>query len=452
MIDSPWKEIYFGNINSTIALLKLGEEGTLEHEAECYQAMFEFALWQGWFEITDLLIQKGVNVNALQYERTLIHQSILDRKLELTQKLIEYGADLTWHYNVSLTDTPLHRAVYEKQPKIVELLLDAGVPIDLLDCLKITPIEVAIGNGDREMVAFLLAHGAAVSIHVAAAIGDLEMIDRYLKAGGNPSIRVGTSYGYPLLFAAAAHDQIDVAKLLIEAGAEMNLECRQDDFALLAACRHGSCEMVQLLVENGARTDVSNFGGGMVCNAAEHGRTDIVRLVIEEYHLSANERYSYLGYYLFGLSAAGEAARSGHLETLKLLISKGAIIPDSTMYQAAENGHIEMVKFLAAHQVDLNFKAIKETALVKAASQKNLLMVQTLLSLGADINAGADTESWTALRHAAREGDLEMVKFLVASGAAVNAELSGWLTPLELACDKRHDTVIEFLIKKGARV
>jgi ankyrin repeat protein len=451
MIDSPWNEIHFGNINSAIALLKLGEEGNLEHETKCYQDTFEVALQQGWFEIADILVQKGVDVNAVKYERTLIHQSIDDGKLELTQRLIEYGADLTWHCHVGLIDTPLHRAVYTKQPKIVELLLAAGVPIDLLDCYDTTPIEIAVGEGDREMVALLLAHGAAVSIHVAAAIGDLEKIDLYLKAGGDPNTRVGASYGYPLLFAAAAHNRIEVAKLLIEAGTEMNLECRQDDFAILAACRHGSPEMVRFLIENGARTDLYNFGGDMLCNAADYGQTDIVRLAIEEYNLSADKHYSYLGYYLFGLSAAGAAASSGQIETLELLISKGASIPDYAIYQAAENGHIEMVKFLADRNVDLNFKDREETALVKAASQRDLRMVQTLLSLGADVNAGVDTESWTALHWAAAEGHLEMVRFLVAAGAEVNAGISGWLRPLELSCNKRHDDVIEFLVMNGAR-
>jgi ankyrin repeat protein len=418
--DLPWKEIYFGNINSLHVLLELGERGSLKRKAECYQDMFEVALWQGWFEIADILVQKGIDVNATVVEdrRTLIHQSIQDRRLDIACKLIDYGADLTWHCNVGSIDTPLHRSVYENQPEIVERLLSAGVSIDLLNCYETTPIEIAVERGNREMVALLLARGAAVSIHVAAAIGDTKTIEQYLNAGGDPDVRLGMGYGCPLLFAAAAHNRLDVAKLLIEAGATIDLECGQDDFAILAACRHGSCEMVRLLVENGAQTDRSNFGGGMLCNAAWHGRTDIVELAIEEYNLSAAEIYPHLGYYLFDdLCAAGIAASGGYIETLELLMTKGASIPASAIYQAAENRHYDMVKFLANCKIDPNYQAKEETALVNAASQQDFLMVELLLSIGADVNAG----------------------------------IFDWKTPLEFACEKRHDEAIKFLIESGAR-
>ncbi len=451
MIDVPWKEIYFGNINSTIALLELGEEGKLENKKECYQDIFQFALWQEWLEITDILIKKGVDVDGEENLQTLLHQSIQDRKLELTQQLIQYGADINRHCDVVSINTPLHRAVYTKQPKIVELLIDAGASIDLRNCAEITAIELAATRGNRDIVAFLLARGAASSIHVAAAIGDLQTVRRYLKSSVDPSIRLGTVYGCSPLFIAAAQDQIEIAKLLIEAGTEINLECGQDDFPILAACRHSSCEMVKLLVENGARTDLYNFAGDMLSNAAWHGRTDIARLVIEEYKLSADRIYPYLGYYLFDFCAAGQAVNGGHIETLKFLISQGASIPESAIYQAAENGHHEMVRFLADHKIDPNFTALEETALVKAACQRDLPMVEILLSLGADINAGKDTENWTALHWAATNGHIEMVRLLVAHGAEVNTKIGGWLTPLELACRKRQDDVINFLVKNGAK-
>ena len=221
-----WREFYFGNVNNLLLLLELRENGSLERIDECYQDMFELALWQGWFEIAEILVQKGVNVNAtvIEKRRTLLHQFIQDRRLDIVSRLIDYGADLTWHCYVGSIDTPLHRAVYFNLPEIVERLLAGGAPIDILDCMEITPIEIAVEQGNRELVSLLLARGAAVSLHVAAAIGDTETIDRYLKAGGDSNIRLGMGYGCPLLYAAAAHDRIDVAKLLIKAGAIIDLE------------------------------------------------------------------------------------------------------------------------------------------------------------------------------------------------------------------------------------
>jgi ankyrin repeat protein len=126
-------------------------------------------------------------------------------------------------------------------------------------------------------------------------------------------------------------------------------------------------------------------------------------------------------------------------------------VPDSTIYQAAETGRDDMVKFLANLNIDPNSPYRQEIPIVKAASQGNLSMVQTLLAVGADVNAGADAGTWTALHQAAGKGDLEMVRSLVAAGAKVNAGIKEWQTPLQLAARSRHDDVIDFLIQNGAR-
>jgi hypothetical protein len=137
------------------------------------------------------------NLQVIEERRTLIHQFIQDRRLDIVSRLINYGADLTWHCYVGSIDTPLHRAVYFNLPEIVERLLAGGAPINILDCAEITPIEIAVEQGNRELVCLLLARKAAVSLHVAAAIGDTETIDRYLRSGGDPNVRLGKGYGCP---------------------------------------------------------------------------------------------------------------------------------------------------------------------------------------------------------------------------------------------------------------
>jgi ankyrin repeat protein len=231
------------------------------------------------------------------------------------QQLIEYGADINKCCYFGDVDAPLHRAVYTKQPQIVELLLEHGAAIDLPDLLGRTPIDIAIKEGDREMVTFLVDRGATESIHVAVAIGNLEAIDRYLQAGGDPDLRAG-NYGCSPLHVAAIFDRLEIAERLIKAGAQVNLEFRQDDFAILAAARHGSSEMVRLLVAHGAQTDCSNlYCGNLVNNAAWGGRTDILRLAIEEYTLSPEGERPYGG------NSAEAAASNGQIETLEFLIS-----------------------------------------------------------------------------------------------------------------------------------
>jgi ankyrin repeat protein len=374
-----------------------------------------------------------------------LHRAISDRRIDVAQRLIEYGADLDRCCYFGDVDAPLHRAVYTNQPQLVELLLEYGAAIDLPDRLGRTPIDIAIKEGNRSMVLFLVDRGAAKSIHVAVAIGDVEAVDRYLQAGGDPDLRAG-NYGCSPLHVAAICDRVEIAQILIKAGAQVDLEFRQDDFAILAAARHSCCEMVELLVAHGAQTDVSNlYCGNLVNNAAWGGRTEIIRLAIERYSLAAEGERPYGG------NSVQAAAGNGQIATLEFLISQGVSIPDSAIYQAAENGHHDTVKFLANLKIDPNSQYRQEMAIVKAASQGNLAMVQTLLSVGADVNVGADAGTWTALHQAAGKGDLEMVRSLVAAGAKVNAGLKEWQTPLQLAARSRHDEIVDFLIQHGAR-
>jgi uncharacterized protein len=435
MSENLWEIICFQNIDSINTLLNFGEDINFRNKHDGNKTLLHFAICRGWFDIAEFLISRGADVNAADSDQiTPIHVSIQHQSLELTQKLIEHGANINWHCGCGSIDTPLHRAVYTKQPKMVEFLISYGASIDEIDDFHRTPIETAAKRGDRAMVNLLLAHGAAKSLYVGAAIGDLQMIEQYLKAGGDPNIRLGHGYGCPLIYVAAAHNQLEVANLLIQSGAEINMECEQDDFAILAACRHGSCEMVRLLVENGARTDVYNFGGNMVDNAAYHGRTDIVQLLIKEYN--------------FPVSSASAAASGGHIETLEFLISQGASIPKDAIFGAAKNKHHEMIKFLADRNVDPNIKVFGQNALVNAAIRGDALMVQTLLSVGANVNFGKDFEDWTALHYAASGGHLEVVRLLVDAGADVNVRIKRGDTPLQLAGLRRADDVIDVLIKR----
>ena len=76
--------------------------------------------------------------------------------------------------------------------------------------------------------------------------------------------------------------------------------------------------------------------------------------------------------------------------------------------------------------------------------------VRTLLKNGEDVNA-AQGDGMTALHWAARNGDAELTQMLLYAGANVKATTRlGGYTPLLMAADQGHATVIAALLSGGA--
>ncbi len=85
-----------------------------------------------------------------------------------------------------------------------------------------------------------------------------------------------------------------------------------------------------------------------------------------------------------------------------------------------------------------------------AAMKRDTEAVRALLKNGEDVNA-AQGDGMTALHWAARNGDLELTQMLLYAGANVKATTRlGGYTPLLMAADQGHATVIAALVSGGA--
>jgi ankyrin repeat protein len=110
------------------------------------------------------------------------------------------------------------------------------------------------------------------------------------------------------------------------------------------------------------------------------------------------------------------AARDGHTETVKTLLTAGANLHDSddgALRVAAFNGHTETVRVLLAAGADAH--ALNDWALSAASGFGHTETVSALLGAGADVHASDDL----AVRRAARDGHAETVRALLEAGADV---------------------------------
>jgi len=187
------------------------------------------------FEIARMLLQRGVNVNAVGDSGTPL-QTAVDWlngpvSLELVALLIRNGADP--NAGKPGGTTVLHQAIYAMQdhpppPKeLVEMLLRAGAVATARTRSGVTPLQVLLELPkckERAQIAKMLIQAEALS--------------------GRPTVA-------PILCLAASKNEPELLRVLIEAGMDVN---RADDVGspLHHAARHGFSENVGVLLAAGA--------------------------------------------------------------------------------------------------------------------------------------------------------------------------------------------------------
>jgi len=252
---------------------------------------------------------------------------------------------------------------------------------------------------------------------------------------------------YPLQAAARAGD-IEKVKSLLAAGANVNEKGPGDRTALHAACENGHTEVARLLVDRGAEVNATTDGVTPLIFAAAKGDKKTVELLLSKgAHVNAKSRLGRTP-----LLAAMASPAAGHKEVAELLFSKGANIPP--LHLAAYLGDVEKVKKCLQDGIDINSQEdFGCTALHAAAYGGKKDIVEFLIDKGADVNAQAkDLFSRTPLFCAAIHNHENIADLLLAKGADVNAKHEIGFPLLYYAIWDQNMDAIKLLMRKGANV
>ncbi|CAG0896138.1 unnamed protein product [Cyprideis torosa] len=134
-----------------------------------------------------------------------------------------------------------------------------------------------------------------------------------------------------------------------------------------------------------------------------------------------------------------EAAQHGHTDIVELLIKHGADVNilstsgNTPLIVACTNGHADILLEHGAH-INTHSKEFKESALTLACYKGHLQMVKFLLENGANLSE----EMHTGLMEASMDGHVEVVKVLLDHGAEVNMPQDSFESPLTLAACGGH--------------
>ena len=150
------------------------------------------------------------------------------------------------------------------------------------------------------------------------------------------------------------------------------------------------------------------------------------------------------------------ALRKGHVDIVRCLLEHGADATaedkDGTppLYWACLKGHVEVAQFLIEHGADATAKRNDGRTPLYGASQGGQVdVVQFLVKHGAGVTH-QDKYECTPLHVASYFGHVEVVKLLAAHGADVAARDENGLTPLSYASIKGHVDSVRFLVENGA--
>lgn len=315
----------------------------------------------------------------------------------------------------------------------------------------------AAGGGHNETTAFLIESGADVNVVVQATASYIERVAR-LIAEGKEEVEPHKD-GVTALSVAALGGHLSSVKLLVEAGAEVNILDNEDVTPLLAAVKSGNENVTMYLLEHGANPndvfiDDKLKPHNLLMDAVVNLNTSLALLLIEK---GANITYadedgvtiitqaSYQGLTPIvgalllhgadptvvngeGINSLIAAASEGHQEIVEILLATGLLDIDAkdkdgtnALMAAAVRGHKEVIAQLVAKGADVDAQNVDgHTALMFAYNGKN--QVETLLDKYADYVRDASDNSTKIIRDAL-ETHLEVVQILIRSGANVSIQV-----------------------------
>jgi len=432
------------------------------------------------------LIKQGHDVNATGPDgATALHWAVRVDDLATVDTLLRAGAKVG--VANALGVQPIYVAAQNGNAAMLKRLLDAKADVNTADAAGDTLLMAAVRAESVDAVRLLLERGAKVNaadpdvaqtaLSWAARLDNPEIMRALLTAGAtvDTATRVGPktaprppgagggSHGVgivrsgvppqgeqlpapggmtPLLF-AARDGLLDAAKVLVEAGADVNKADPNGITPLLMAITNGQLPVAQLLVERGADLKAADWYGrtplwaaveirnlDLRSNATENGvdRAGALRLItaLLDKGVDVNARVKEfpparrymlpLGSLewvdITGQTAFTRAAQSADLETMRLLLAKGADPKIATF-----NGTNALMMAAGVNWV-----------IGQTYGSRWLEAVQLCLDLGFDVNA-VNQMGLAAAHGAANRGSDDVIELLAKHGARLDAPDKEGRTP-----------------------
>ncbi|MEJ2217731.1 MAG: ankyrin repeat domain-containing protein [Gemmatimonadota bacterium] len=168
--------------------------------------------------------------------------------------------------------TAILAALYNRRQAVLDVLLAAGPDLTLFEAAALGEVDrlraLLSVRGSR---AGEYAVDGFTPLHLAAYFGREEAVQVLLEAGAPVDATTRNAMANRPLHAAAAGRHDGVVRLLVEAGADANARQAGGWTALHAAAQHGDDDLVEMLLEAGAHPELVADDGRSAADLAEAG-------------------------------------------------------------------------------------------------------------------------------------------------------------------------------------
>ena len=381
-------------------------------------------------DMADQLIRAGARVTARTREGvTPLQLAATNGSAAMIDRLLKAGADV----NAPLSaggDTALMMAARTGKTDAIRVLVEAGGNVNAKESWGgTTALMWAVSEGHADAARLLIGAGADVnarSNYVAAANGrGFEGRTPVANRTDPKAEEFASGWLTPLTLAAREGD-VEMARILVNAGADVNAAAGDGKTALALAIFNGNYEVASLLVDS--KADV---------NKADAQRFTPLFWAVDRRNMETAPNFPWM-------------ATADPMPLIRKLLDAGA------------NPNALVNNTPRARMREGSPRIVFATALMRAAFAADLELVKLLLERGADPKIlSRDNESMLSAaaglafihgyhRGRSPEERLEVVKLFVKLGNDVNWPDDFGITPLMAAGNFGNVPIIQFLIDAGA--
>ena len=428
--------IYCAVKNKNLNIIKILLDNNFDLKRESY--ILSYAIENSDENIVKYLVENGADMYS--YEITALYQAVLNLNPKLVEYFLDKGASIEKaggtdvygnimmaaagsKFNNSNDKSPVDLTLLEKSAensaKITEMLIGKADKNIINDSLEgKTPLIIAVGNSYIDTAKILIENGANIN-----AV-DIE--------------------GWSALSYAVNNGDIEIAKLLLENKVKIKDELL---IAIKSPIVESSINIMKLLIENGANINYTDENGFNPLNIAiESGDMELTKFLITN---GANVNSLMQD----GVSLIGYAIAQNNMDLLQMLIENGANVnytngdswANTPLQTASRLGLDNVVRILLTRNVDINAVDINgNTALHTAALNSQLSVVKLLLEKNPNLDIQNKVGN-TALHLAVISGNIDIVGELVLKGANTRIRNNDGKYPRDIARANNSAAIFEVL-------